>query len=79
MLTRLHVGRQAAEAWRELADAFTKLSKFEDAAKAYQQSLAEVGVAAAPDIIGWEAGTRWHSSAAENQSEQMTPQPSPAG
>jgi transcriptional regulator with XRE-family HTH domain len=79
LLTRLHVGRQAAEAWRELADAFTKLSKFEDAAKAYQQSLAEVGVSAAPDIIGREAGTRRPSSAGEHQPEQMTPQPSPAG
>lgn len=49
-LTRLQLGRQAAEAWRELADAFTELGKFEDAAKAYQQSLAEAGVAAAPPV-----------------------------
>jgi len=41
--------RQAAAAWRELADAFTGLRLFEDAAMAYQQALAEAGVPAAPD------------------------------
>jgi tetratricopeptide (TPR) repeat protein len=57
-LTRLQLGRQAAEAWRELADAFTQLRKFEDAAKAYQQSLAEVGVTAAPSIVGRQATSK---------------------
>jgi transcriptional regulator with XRE-family HTH domain len=42
--------RQAAAAWRELADAFTGLHLFEDAAMAYQQALAEAGVRAAPDV-----------------------------
>ena len=51
-LTRLQLGRQAAEAWRELADAFTSLGKFEDAADAYRRALSEVGVAAAPAIVG---------------------------
>ena len=51
-LTRLQLGRQAAEAWRELADAFTSLGKFEDAAEAYRRALSEVGVAAAPAIVG---------------------------
>jgi transcriptional regulator with XRE-family HTH domain len=51
-LTRLQLGRQAAEAWRELADAFTSLGKFEDAANAYQRALAEIGVAAAPAVVG---------------------------
>ena len=51
-LTRLHLGRQAAEAWRELADAFTSLGKFEEASDAYRRALSEVGVAAAPAIVG---------------------------
>jgi transcriptional regulator with XRE-family HTH domain len=55
-LTRLQLGRQAAEAWRELADAFTSLGKFEDAADAYRRALSEVGVAAAPAIVGPPAG-----------------------
>jgi transcriptional regulator with XRE-family HTH domain len=42
--------RQAAAAWRELADAFTGLHLFEDAAMAYQQALSEAGIRAAPDV-----------------------------
>jgi ATP/maltotriose-dependent transcriptional regulator MalT len=42
--------RQAAAAWRELADAFTGLDLFEDAAMAYQQALTEAGIRAAPDV-----------------------------
>lgn len=54
-LTRLQLGRQAAEAWRELADAFSSLGKFEEAAEAYQRALSEAGVAAAPSIVGRRA------------------------
>ena len=38
----------AAGAWRELADAFTRLDLLQDAALAYQQALSEVGVRGAP-------------------------------
>lgn len=46
----LGISRQSASAWRELADAFTQLHLFEDAAMAYQQALSEAGVRAAPDV-----------------------------
>jgi tetratricopeptide (TPR) repeat protein len=49
MLTRLQIGRQAAEAWRELGDAFTRLRKYREAAEAYQSALQEAGVPAAPE------------------------------
>jgi hypothetical protein len=38
----------AAGAWRELADAFTRLDLLQDAALAYQQALSEMGVRGAP-------------------------------
>jgi tetratricopeptide (TPR) repeat protein len=47
-LGSLDVARLAAGAWRELADAFTGLGLFPDAALAYQQALSEVGVRGAP-------------------------------
>jgi tetratricopeptide (TPR) repeat protein len=49
-LGSLDLSRQAASAWRELADAFTGLGLFEDAALAYQQALSEAGVPAAPSV-----------------------------
>jgi transcriptional regulator with XRE-family HTH domain len=49
-LASLNVARLAAGAWRELADAFTRLELFQDAALAYQQALSEVGVRGAPDV-----------------------------
>jgi tetratricopeptide (TPR) repeat protein len=49
-LGQLDVTRQAASAWRELADAYTQLGLFEDAALAYQQALSEVGVRGAPGL-----------------------------
>ena len=42
------VARMAAGAWRELADAFTRLDLLADAAMAYQQALSEMGVRGAP-------------------------------
>lgn len=47
-LGSLDVARMAAGAWRELADAFTRLDLLQDAALAYQQALSEVGVRGAP-------------------------------
>lgn len=49
-LTKLRVGRQAAVAWRELADTFTALGRYKEAATAYQNALREVGVNAAPEL-----------------------------
>lgn len=46
-LGRLEVSKPAAAAWRELADAYTDLSMFKDAALAYQQALTEAGIRAA--------------------------------
>jgi hypothetical protein len=45
----------AAGAWRELADAFTRLDLLQDAALAYQQALSEMGVRGAPQPT--DAGT----------------------
>lgn len=50
MLADLELSRQAASAWRELADAFTHLGLLEDATLAYQQALTDAGVRAAPDV-----------------------------
>jgi tetratricopeptide (TPR) repeat protein len=50
MLGSLDLSRQAASAWRELADAFAQLGLLEDAAMAYQQALNDAGVRAAPDV-----------------------------
>jgi transcriptional regulator with XRE-family HTH domain len=50
MLGSLDLSRQAASAWRELADAFAQLGLLEDAAMAYQQALSDAGVRAAPDV-----------------------------
>jgi transcriptional regulator with XRE-family HTH domain len=50
-LGELDVARLTAGAWRELADAFTRLDLFQDAALAYQQALTEVGVRAAPGLL----------------------------
>jgi tetratricopeptide (TPR) repeat protein len=47
-LGSLDVARQAAGAWRELADAFTRMDLLQDAAMAYQQALTEMGVRGAP-------------------------------
>jgi tetratricopeptide (TPR) repeat protein len=49
-LGALELSRAAASAWRELADAFTGLGLFEDAALAYQQALSEAGVPPAPSV-----------------------------
>jgi len=49
-LGALDLSRAAAGAWRELADAFTGLGLFEDAALAYQQALSEAGVPPAPSV-----------------------------
>ena len=48
ILGSLDQARMAAGAWRELADAFTRLDLLQDAALAYQQALSEVGVRGAP-------------------------------
>ena len=50
LLGGLAVSRQAASAWRELADAFAQLELLSDAAMAYQQALSEAGVPSAPDV-----------------------------
>ena len=50
-LAALDVARLSAGAWRELADAFTRLELFQDAALAYQQALSEVGVRGAPEVV----------------------------
>ena len=55
-LASLDAARLSAGAWRELADAFTRLELFPDAALAYQQALSEVGVRAAPDVVARTAG-----------------------
>jgi tetratricopeptide (TPR) repeat protein len=46
----LRLSRDAANAWRELADSFTRLGMLEDAAMAYQQALTDAGVRAVPDL-----------------------------
>ena len=48
ILGSLEQARMAAGAWRELADAFSRLDLLQDAALAYQQALSEVGVRGAP-------------------------------
>jgi tetratricopeptide (TPR) repeat protein len=50
-LGQMEVSRAAASGWRELADAYTQLGLFEDAALAYQQALAEVGIRAEPGAL----------------------------
>jgi tetratricopeptide (TPR) repeat protein len=50
-LASLDLARLAAGAWRELADAFTRLDLLQDAALAYQQALSEVGVRGAPAML----------------------------
>ena len=64
-LGSLDVARQAAGAWRELADAFTRLNLFQDAAMAYQQALSEVGVRGAPQAY---AGATSAKQSAETMS-----------
>lgn len=60
-LAALEVSRHAAAAWRELADAFTELGLWQDAALAYQQALSEVGVRPAPQAAA-PASTVAHPS-----------------
>ena len=48
ILGSLDQARMAAGAWRELADAFSRLDLLQDAAMAYQQALSEMGVRGAP-------------------------------
>ena len=48
ILGSLDQARMAAGAWRELADAFSRLGLLQDAAMAYQQALSELGVRGAP-------------------------------
>jgi tetratricopeptide (TPR) repeat protein len=48
ILGSLDQARMAAGAWRELADAFSRLGLLQDAAMAYQQALSEMGVRGAP-------------------------------
>ncbi len=54
-LASLDMARLAAGAWRELADAFTRLDLLQDAALAYQQALSEVGVRGAPAMLSASA------------------------
>jgi tetratricopeptide (TPR) repeat protein len=49
-LGQLDVSREAASAWRELADAYLQLGLLEDAALAYQQALSEAGIKPAPGV-----------------------------
>ena len=60
-LGSLDVARHAAGAWRELADAFTRLDLMQDAALAYQQALSEVGVRGAPTPSPAGAPARWQT------------------
>jgi tetratricopeptide (TPR) repeat protein len=48
ILGSLDQARMAAGAWRELADAFSRMDLLQDAALAYQQALSEMGVRGAP-------------------------------
>jgi hypothetical protein len=47
-LTGHGVSRQAAGAWRELADGFTGLGRLREAGEAYRMALTEAGVPSAP-------------------------------
>lgn len=69
MLADLELSRQAASAWRELADAFTQLGLLEDATLAYQQALTDAGVRAAPDVSYGEP------AAVRLESERSSPPP----
>lgn len=56
------VARMAAAAWRELADAFTRLDLLQDAALAYQQALSELGVRGAPHVPDARATSAKHGA-----------------
>jgi tetratricopeptide (TPR) repeat protein len=66
ILGSLDQARMAAGAWRELADAFTRLDLLQDAALAYQQALTEMGVRGAPQRTG--AGAPAQTEGAQTRS-----------
>jgi len=65
-LGALDVPRLAAGAWRELADAFTRLGLLQDAALAYQQALSEMGVRGAPQATDVGATSAKHGAGTMN-------------
>jgi tetratricopeptide (TPR) repeat protein len=47
-LSGMHLTRQSAEAWREVADAYARLGRHEEASSMYQRALADLGVHSVP-------------------------------
>jgi transcriptional regulator with XRE-family HTH domain len=71
ILGELDVSRQAASAWRELADAFAQLDLLSDAAMAYQQALSEAGVPSAPDVT-YQPSAEQARGAASSRTRRVT-------